>query len=463
MNWIKRTPPESTTAPMLPLSVLALATLWGLGGLDNLQAENPLPAEPHDLPRTTASASDSTATGSNAPTATAWQFFTRTNDLAPASAAPAPDYQLQINTARERRSQLQYPEATAIYAAVVQSAAPENLQRIAMLEMAEVAQEQSDFVRAQQIYAQWLARWPQDPGVPETLLRQGLVYRQMGLHSLAIAKLYAVMTSALVLKSDQFDYYKQLVLRAQNEIAETQYDLGNYAEAVDSFGRLLRLDPPPINRAALQYRFIHCLSALGRRSEAIAQAEEFLTRYPTAPERAEVRFLCATTLKQARREGDALNQVLALLQEQSGGTNGTASSIAYWQRRAGNAIANQFYQEGDSTKALEIYLRLAAIESAPDWQFPVWYQVGLVYERLAQPAKALEYYGNIVQHSAEATATNSPALKTVIEMAAWRKDFLTWHLKLDSTRLELRANPKDRPTDAPPPFPLSKDRITPGA
>ena len=381
----------------------------------------------------------------------AWQAFTPTNDVpATNSSTKSPQaFEAQIVAARQHRRQLQFAEATAIYATVVQSTAPEALQRTALLEMGEVALEQSDLVRAQQIYAQCLERWPQDPGVPEVLLRQGLVYRQMGLHNLSIAKLYAVMTSALVIKSDRFDYYQQLVLRAQNEIAESQYELGNYTDAVDAFGRLLKLEPPPANRATLQYRYIHCLSALGRRGEAIAQAQEFLKRYPSATERAEVHFLCATALKQAKREGEALNQVLALLQEQTHGTNGVSANLAYWQRCAGNAIANQFYQEGDPLKALEIYLRLAAVESKPDWQFPVWYQVGLAYERLSQPGKAMDFYGKIAGPGAEAAATNSPALKTVIEMAAWRKDYLTWQLKLENARAGLRADFLSKPATAP--------------
>jgi tetratricopeptide (TPR) repeat protein len=275
--------------------------------------------------------------------------------------------------------------------------------------------------------------------VPEIVLYQGLVYRQMGLNNLAIAKLYAVMTSALVIKSDRFDYYQQLVLRAQNEIAETQYELGNYADAVDSFGRLLRLDPPPANRSAIQYRYIHSLVGLDRRSEAIAQAQDFLERYPDAPQRPEVYFLCATALKAAHRESEALHQVLALLQEQRDRTNCTSQPLAYWQRRAGNALANQFYQEGDPLKALEIYQHLATLDTAPQWQIPVWYQVGLVFERLGQPAKALDSYANIAAQGKEGDAAASPSLRSVIEMANWRKEFLGWQIKTERANLEFRA------------------------
>jgi tetratricopeptide (TPR) repeat protein len=374
------------------------------------------------------------------------------NSAPATNAAPktAVDFQTQLGRARRRRKELQFAEATSLYADLLQNDAPEALQRSALLDMAEMAQEQNDLLRAQQIYAQSLARWPQDPTVPEILLRQGLVYREMGLNKLAISKLYSVMTSALVIKTERFDYYQQLVLRAQNEIAETQFELGNYAEAVDSFSRLLKLDPPPANRSAIQYRFIHCLESLGRRSEAIAQAQDFLRHYPADPRRPEVHFLCATALKQAGHESEALAQVLALLQEQCGGTNCTSQTLAYWQRRAGNDIANQFYQQGDALKALEIYRRLAAVESAPEWQLPAWYQVGLVLERLGQPAKALESYGNIMRRAADVSGTASPGLRTVIEMATWRKDFLAWQVKTENARIELGAASLGKPAVDPP-------------
>lgn len=387
----------------------------------------------------------------------AWQFFTGTNTAAKKSpdSKPADDYASRLQNARHLRLGRLFAEAEVLYESIVQSSAPESIQRTALIEMAQMAQDQNELARAQQICAQCLARWPQDPEMPELLLRQGLIFRRMGLNNLAIAKFYSVMTSALTLKPDRFDYYQQLVLRAQNEIAETEYELGNYAEAVESFGRLLNLEAPPTNRSTLAHRFIHCLVALGRRSEAVAQCREFLQRYPDAPERPEIHFFCATALKQANRDSEALQQVLLLLREENHRAAGPDSNLAYWQRRAGNEIANQFYQQGDPMKALDIYIRLAALDSAPDWQLPVWYQIGLIFERLNQPAKAIEYYGNISRREKDVPADASPSLKSVLEMAKWRADFLGWQLNTESTSFELRASTIGlAKAEPPPPQPL---------
>jgi len=371
-----------------------------------------------------------------------WPFFAGASNPAPKVAAPpkpVEDLQARLELARHYRLARLFTEATASYVGILQSAAPEAMQRTVLIELAQTALDQNNLVRAQQIYAQSLARWPDDESVPELILRQGLVYRQMGLNSLAVSKFYSVMTSALTLKPERFDYYQQLVLRAQNEIASVQYDLGNWTEAAASLDRLLKLESPPANRSTIQYKLIHCLVALHRYDDALAQAQSFLSTYTNAPERPEVRFLCATSLKQTGRAAEASRQVLALLQEQHGSGTQDPATLAYWQRRAGNEIANQFYEEGEPLKALDIYLSLAALGSSPEWQLPVWYQLGLVFERLNQPAKAIEYYGNILQREKELAPTAAPSLKALVEMARWRKDFVAWRLKSETANLDFRA------------------------
>src|ERR1051325_5653763 len=194
------------------------------------------------------------------------QFFAGTNlaQIKKPAMKSATDFQARLRMARNHRLTRDFAEAATDYAGVLEGGAPEALQRTVLLELAQLALEQNDLARAQQVLAQWIERWPKDPAVPEVLLRQGLVFRQMGLHSRAIAKFYGVMTSSLVLKPGRFEYYQQLVLRAQNEIADVQFDLGNYAEAAESLNRLLRLESPPADRSRTQHRYIQCLIALGR-------------------------------------------------------------------------------------------------------------------------------------------------------------------------------------------------------
>ena len=68
-------------------------------------------------------------------------------------------------------------------------------------------------MRAQQIFAQYIQTYPDDPSLPEVLLRQGQIYRQMGVNNLAISKFYAVMSTSLKLKLDNMEYYRKIVLQ----------------------------------------------------------------------------------------------------------------------------------------------------------------------------------------------------------------------------------------------------------
>ncbi|MGO8676354.1 MAG: tetratricopeptide repeat protein [Limisphaerales bacterium] len=366
----------------------------------------------------------------------AWDALTATNGAAQPDKNT--EFQTRLEMARHLRLERQFAEAATTCIGLIQSPAPEKVQRTALMELGQIALEQNNLPRAEQVYAQCLNRWPKDPGVPELLLRQGMVLRKMGLPSQAIAKFYSVMTTALVLKTERLEYYKQLVQLAQNEVAQTQYEMGNYEEAAGSFDRLLKSDSPPVNCGTVQYQYIRCLAELGRQGEAVLQALDFLDRFPAAPERPEVRFLCALSLKRVHRDGEALGQVLALLKEQHTNSPPDPQTLAYWQRRAGNELANRFYLEGDLMKALDIYLRLASLDSSAEWQLPVWYQIALVFERMQQPAKAIDYLQKVVSREKEVPSTGLASLQALIEMAKWRKDLLVWQTSAELVNSDMR-------------------------
>jgi tetratricopeptide (TPR) repeat protein len=349
----------------------------------------------------------------------------------------------RLEQARNLRRTRLAPQAEPILVELLQDGNPDSIRQPALLELALCAQDQNDLPRALQIYSQFLSRWPNDPHMPEILLRQGQFFRQMGLNSMALAKFYSVMTAALALKNDQLDYYKRLVVQAQTEIAETHYQMGKYADAAEYFARLLKQGSPLLNRLQAQYRLLHALSEIGHHDEAVSQAQDFLTRYPDAADLAEVRFALAHSLKELGRNGESLQQVLSLLQEQKSQTAGRPEVWAYWQQRAGNEIANQLYREGDYTRALDVYLSLAQIDPAPTWQIPVNYQIGMTYERLQQPQLASLTYSNIVSRELETGTNASPGLKSVFDMARWRINFINWQSHAENSTREFAQPPRE--------------------
>jgi TolA-binding protein len=305
---------------------------------------------------------------------------------------------------------------------------PPEIRRQAMLEAAYIATDMEQLTKAQQIYSEYQRRYPKHPSLPDVCLRQGLIFRQMGVHQQALSKFYEVMNHALSLKLTELEYYQSLVLKAKTEIAETYYLQGKYSDAAEYFLRLLKAEEKGLDRATCQFKLVKSLSAQGENDRVILQAQSFLQLYPNSLELPEVRYMLADSLKKAGRNRESMQQTLALLQAQQRQAEKHPELWAYWQQKTGNEIANELYKEGDYMSALEIYLSLAKINNAANWQTPVWYQIGLVYEHLKQPAKADEMYDQILKRQQEIrTNSPTPGLLALLDMAQWRRSYLKWN------------------------------------
>ena len=340
-------------------------------------------------------------------------------------AAKLSQYQVALESARGLRKAKELKRAESTLIQLLESSAGEEIKRPALLELGLVMQEQKEFPKAQQLYTEYTRRYDKDPSVPEVLLRQAYLYREMGLPILSMTKFYAVISTCLNLKLEELDYYQRLVLRAQAEIAETHFLQGQYEDAIDYFNRLLKLENLDLERANVIYKLVQCYSKLSKHDQCLAAATLFLEKFPNHLDAPETRYIRVDTLKKLGRNKEAIAELEVLLRSQQAEASADPQQWLYWQQRAGNAIANDFYKEGDLLSAVQIYNTLAEINSTPEWQLPAWYQIGLVYENLKHPQKAAEMYGKIVARTKEVKAPN-PNLKSVSEMAAWRKQNIEW-------------------------------------
>ncbi|HEY3914434.1 MAG TPA: hypothetical protein VGN61_08115 [Verrucomicrobiae bacterium] len=336
-------------------------------------------------------------------------------------------FQVQLELAVRQRHEKSPQEACKTLVDILQTNSPPEFKRKALFELALATQDVPDYVKAEQVYGQYVSLYPDDPSVPEVLLRQGLLYRQMGVNTMAISKFYGVMSTALKLKLDTIEYYKTLVLQAQTEIADTYYLMGDYADSADFYARILKVDNASLNKELVQSKLIRSLSYLSNNVELIVRSQKYLGDFTNSPNVAEIRFLLASAYKNVGRNQEALKQVLVLLESQQTNTLSSPGVWAYWQRRAGNQIANELYKEGDYLDALQIYQCMAKLDDGIDWKLPVWYQIGLVYEQLQQWDKATNYYTHITAKQKEVTAAgNPPSLSELCEMAQWRMDYIAW-------------------------------------
>jgi tetratricopeptide (TPR) repeat protein len=408
----------------------------------------PASASANALPTAATTSADTNSTPAPPPNTNSTPAGLADTNSSPASEAnesvPKGEFEIAIDVARQQRRDKLFVAAAQILEGILKTNAPPALQRAALFELALVMQDDEQPAKAQQIWSQYLHLYSEDPTVPDVLLRQGLLFREMGVDSFAISKFYAVMSSALKLKEDNLAYYKKLVVQAQTEIADTYYQDAKFEEASDFYNRILKSGDAEGNREQLEWKLIRSLSYLTNDVETIGKAQSFLARFPKSSNVPEVRFVLACSFKNMKRDSDALQQVLLLLQSQQETVSKDPETWAYWQRRAGNEIANQLYKQGDYASALEIYLSLADLDTSPVWQAPVWYQAAMAYEQLQQWQKAADTYTRILDRQKElAPAANTPALASLFEMAQWRKDYIAWMQKAKFNDLALRPQPSN--------------------
>jgi tetratricopeptide (TPR) repeat protein len=201
----------------------------------------------------------------------------------------------------------------------------------------------------------------------------------------------------------------------------------------------MKIDSPLLNKPQIHFKLVRSLAAQNGFEDVAAQGYAFLDLHKNAAEEPEVRFFLASALKHLGRNNESLQQVLALLLNQSEQAKANPAVWAHWQQRTGNEVANQLYKEGDYLRALEVYSNLAALNTNADWQLPAWYQMGLAYERLQQPGKAIEQYVRIRQRESTLSTNTPAAVRTVLDMARWRGQYLGWQTNTESMTRELKT------------------------
>jgi hypothetical protein len=144
-----------------------------------------------------------------------------------------------------------------------------------------------------------------------------------------------------------------------------------------------------------------------------------------------------------------MDEVINLLRTEKATAEQDPKTWAYWQEKAGNQIANDFYLRGDFERAITVFQTLAKLNSSPDWLWPVIYQMGLCFERLQLPARAQEAYAFITDEATKHKGGLTNALDQIVKMAAWRTNQVGWKTKTEE-RLESLLGP-DLATDAEPP------------
>ncbi|HVU25861.1 MAG TPA: tetratricopeptide repeat protein [Opitutus sp.] len=303
-----------------------------------------------------------------------------------------------------------------------------------LLGLARMYRKQTAFTKAVAVYEKFCRDYQNDPLLPDALLELGRTQRALGAPKAAVNSFYSVINSSLKVPPDQFQHYQSLARTAQFEIAETHFKSGNYTEAAKLFSRLRLLDLDPADRARAHFMAAYAQKLGGDLPGAVATLHSYLDQSPDDENVPEALYLLSTILRALHRNEEALTTTFTLLQTEQSRTARDPQRWAYWQRRTGNQLANEFFLAGDTMNALAIYRHLSGLSDNKAWRLPLLYQVALCEERLHQVEDARKAYDAIV---AGITAEDDgPELADLRRMAAWRLQHLAWR---DATDHQLAA------------------------
>jgi tetratricopeptide (TPR) repeat protein len=305
----------------------------------------------------------------------------------------------------------------------------------ALAGMARTYRRSGDLVKAVATYERLIHDHAGALDTPRYLLELGRTLRAVGAPKLAISRFYSVIHTVIKVPPGQADTYLQLARTAQYEIADTHFQMGNFEEAARFFSRLNLLDLAPADRARAEFKAAEARARAGDPEAAVAAFRRFVERNPQDELNAEARFQLAALLHKLGRPTESLNVTLELLRREQVNAGIDQPRWIYWQRRTGNQLANEFYQQGDFASALAIYTRLVDLSPEPRWRLPVLYQMALCQERLMQTGLARDLYEEIRQAAAQ-----SADFAELERMAVWRLGQLAWSEEI-AQRVEKLALP----------------------
>jgi tetratricopeptide (TPR) repeat protein len=256
---------------------------------------------------------------------------------------------------------------------------------------------------------------------------------------MAVSRYYGVIQLGMKMGSSDFTRYQGLTRQAQREVANTYFMKGDFEQAQKFYNMALRSDLPKEERAVAMFRSAHCTFMRNDMNGAVNALERFLKDFSRHASAAEARYMLATAYKNLGRPQDAYDTVIELLREAKGKAEADPKAWAFWQKKAGNEFANDYYQRGDFVNAVTIYQALAALEVTPEWRWPVVYQMGLCFERLRLEPRAVECYKYIVDENVkpEFRWKKMPqSVGNLVKMAARRVEQLAWE---GATSKQLRS------------------------
>ena len=334
---------------------------------------------------------------------------------------------------------------------------PADIQDRALFELASYLDTMKiNLVKAAAVYEQFLSFEPSSPKAPLINLRLADIYKQLGAEKRSINKLYEVLSSSI--RSGSKPSNEDLVRQAMLKIGNTQFEAGHYEEAARIYSRLKLLELPPADQAFVLFRATDLLFRTKKYDAAIEAGKQFLIQYPKSEFVPPCRQLIVQSLEATGHQDRAIQETIDILH--SALKDHDPARAAFWKIKTGNDLANVLYSRGEFRRALHMYQSLASLNKDPSWNMQTVYQIGLCFESLHEPRRAIEAYRYIAEAKIPNPAPTKASAGTtelhlihMKEMAAWRANYLEWMVDV-GTKLYPILAPKVRPAPELPNDPV---------
>ena len=321
----------------------------------------------------------------------------------------------------------EHDRAELIFAELLSLPVPLEKKREVLLRMADLF-ERTDSSRTIIILEKFIQAYPHDPATSLVLLRLGQLYRAQGAYEVASARYFRVLNTTLNVSSDELEMVREIATKARFELAEMLTEQGRLDEAAEVYRKIELLDLSLEDRMTVRFR----LACVAFETRDFAPAVEAFSQLredeSIGPYRLETSYYLASSLKKLGRGREAFEVVVDLLRSQLSNDPADLAQSAYWKRRAGNELANEFYQQGEYLSALSIYQSLARISDDPEWRWPAVYQIGLCFEHLELPERALEAYQAMLEGMPVSAADLVDVNVSLRDLAQWRLGHIKWML-----------------------------------
>lgn len=336
-------------------------------------------------------------------------------------------YWESLALAQSKRKEGKYDEAKLICITLLEEATPDEINQLALIQLAYNLDDLHEYQKANQVLAQYIITYNKAENIPEAYLRQGQILKKLGSVELAIGKFYSAMSSALSMNEKAEDKHQKVAMLAQTEIADTYYYSGDFDNAIRSYNLILKAPDKHLDVAFIEFKLLRAKMQISDSINTLNAVENYVNRYPDSKFIPEAQFIKAVQLEKLDRDSEMMQTVLQLLRIKPDTFEAEENLLIPWQQKAGNLLANSLFKKGDYQAARSAYKELRKMDSDPNWYIPATYQFAQCSERLQLQREAVDSYLEIISIGHGIVEDEkSLQVKSLIEMAEFRVDQLTW-------------------------------------